>query len=141
MLYRRLADVVVVIHWFLGGFFLLGAFFARQHPWVAFLHVPLAIWVSAAFIKGWTCPLTPLENRLRKAAGEQGYQGNFVDHYLGMSPPPDTATPIKKRPRREVTLGVCFCLFAIVPHAANLGTYRDAIWPPQSKSPSAQNAP
>jgi hypothetical protein len=138
MLYRRLADVVVVIHWLMGGFFLLGAFFARQHAWIASFHVPLAIWVSAAFIMGWTCPLTPLENRLRKAAGERGYQGNFVDHYLGI---PDTATSIKNRRRREVILGVVFCLFAIVPHGANLDKYHDAIWPPQSNPPSAFDAP
>jgi hypothetical protein len=138
MLYRRLADVVVVIHWLMGGFFLLGGCFAREHAWIALFHVPLAIWVSAAFIMGWTCPLTPLENRLRKAAGELGYQGNFVDHYLGI---PDTATPIKNRRRREVIVGVCFCLFAILPHAANLGAYRDAIWPPESNSPNALSAP
>jgi hypothetical protein len=87
---------------------------------------------------GWTCPLTPLENRLRKAAGELGYQGNFVDHYLGI---PDTATPIKNRRRREVILGVFFCLLAIVPHGANVGKYHDAIWPPQSKPTNALSAP
>lgn len=138
MLYRRLADVVVVIHWLIGGFFLLGGFFARQHAWIALFHVPLAIWVSAAFIMGWTCPLTPLENRLRKAAGELGYQGNFADHYLGI---PDTAIPIKNRRRREVILGVSFCLLAIVPHGANLGNYHEAIWPPQSKPLNAFGAP
>ena len=139
MLYRRLADVVVVIHWLISGFFLLGAFFARQHAWIALFHFPLAVCVSVAFIMGWTCPLTPLENRLRKAAGELGYQGSFVDYYLGI--PPDTATPIKNRRRREVILGVFFCLLAIVPHGANLDKYHDAIWPPQSKPPNALSAP
>ena len=28
------------------------------------------------------CPLTPLENRLRRAAGAEGYGEGFVDHYL-----------------------------------------------------------
>lgn len=137
MLYRRLADIVVVIHWLISGFFLLGAFFAREHAWLALFHLPLAIWVTVAFLMGWTCPLTPLENRLRKAAGERGYEGSFVDHYLGM-PPPDTAESIRNRRKREVLLGVFFCLLAILPHGANLDEYRDAIWPPQSK---AQDAP
>jgi hypothetical protein len=141
VLYRRLADFVVVIHWLAGGFFLFGAFFAREHPWIALVHIPLAIWISAAFIMGWTCPLTPLENRLRKAAGERGYQGNFVDHYLGMNSPPDTAVPIKKRRKREVILGAFFCLFASGSHGANLDEYRDAIWPPESKPPREFSAP
>ncbi|MEN8168557.1 MAG: DUF2784 domain-containing protein, partial [Pseudomonadota bacterium] len=30
----------------------------------------------------WICPLTPLEIYLREAAGEAGYSGGFIDHYL-----------------------------------------------------------
>ena len=140
VLYRRLADLVVVVHWLTGGFFLLGAFFSREHPWIALLHIPLAIWVSAAFIFGWTCPLTPLENRLRKAAGERGYHGNFVDHYLGMNLP-DNAVPIQNRRKREVILGGFFCIFAIVSHGANLKEYHDAIWPAESKSSITVSTP
>lgn len=28
------------------------------------------------------CPLTPLENHLRRLGGEAGYQGGFLAHYL-----------------------------------------------------------
>lgn len=31
---------------------------------------------------GWICPLTPLENFFRQAAGDVGYAGGFVEHYL-----------------------------------------------------------
>jgi len=31
---------------------------------------------------GWICPLTPLENRWRTLAGEEGYAGGFVEHYI-----------------------------------------------------------
>ncbi|HKH82054.1 MAG TPA: DUF2784 domain-containing protein [Gemmatimonadales bacterium] len=31
---------------------------------------------------GWICPLTPLENSLRRQAGEAGYSTGFVEHYL-----------------------------------------------------------
>jgi hypothetical protein len=31
---------------------------------------------------GFTCPLTLLENDLRRHAGERGYHGGFIDHYL-----------------------------------------------------------
>lgn len=122
MLYRRLADVVVIIHWALGGLFLLGGFAARETPWIALVHIPLALWVCAAFIMGWTCPLTPLENRLRKAAGERGYEGGFIDHYLGGlvgNPPADSQRP-SKRDRKNKILGIAFCIIALVPYAASV---------------------
>jgi hypothetical protein len=31
---------------------------------------------------GGVCPLTPLENLLRRLGGEAGYGGGFVEHYL-----------------------------------------------------------
>ena len=58
-----------------------------------------------------------------------------------MNSPPDTAVPIKKRRKRDVILGAFFCLFAIISHGANLDEYHDAIWPPESKLPSAFSAP
>jgi hypothetical protein len=139
MLYRRLADVVVIIHWLLGGFFLLGGFWAEDHDWIAVFHIPLAMWVCAAFIMGWTCPLTPLENRLRKAAGERGYEGGFIDHYLGGfagNTPPDGQPPSKSS-RKNKVLGVVFCIVALGPHFARLDRYFDAIRS-ATKTPAAK---
>jgi hypothetical protein len=31
---------------------------------------------------GWICPLTPLENSLRRQAGEAGFEGGFIEHYI-----------------------------------------------------------
>ncbi len=39
-------------------------------------------WGCAVEFLGLPCPLTPLENRLRRAAGDAGYSGGFVEHYL-----------------------------------------------------------
>lgn len=50
--------------------------------WVIYLHFPALIWGVLIEFMGWICPLTPLENSLRKAAGEAGYEGGFVDHYI-----------------------------------------------------------
>ena len=33
-------------------------------------------------IIGGICPLTTVENALRRAAGESGYPGGFVEHYI-----------------------------------------------------------
>jgi hypothetical protein len=33
-------------------------------------------------LAGWICPLTPLENALRARAGQAGYEGGFIEHYV-----------------------------------------------------------
>lgn len=50
--------------------------------WLAWLHLPAAAWAAAIEFSGAICPLTPLENRFRRLAGESGYPGGFVEHYL-----------------------------------------------------------
>ena len=40
------------------------------------------MWGVAVEWFGWFCPLTPLENALRRASGEAGYAGGFVERYL-----------------------------------------------------------
>jgi len=49
---------------------------------VAWIHLPCVLWGAVIELAGWICPLTPLENRLRYAAGGAGYAGGFVEHYL-----------------------------------------------------------
>lgn len=46
------------------------------------IHVPAAIWGALIMFKGWICPLTPVENHLRRAAGQHGYEGGFIEHYI-----------------------------------------------------------
>jgi hypothetical protein len=125
VLYRRLADLILACHALVVIFFVTGGLLSWRYPWVALLHVPLAAWVAAVFIMDWTCPLTPLENRLRRAAGEQGYEGGFVDHYLM----PFVARPKAKGSTRqeEIALGVIFGGVSIAVHALNFAQYRDAI--------------
>lgn len=125
MIYRRLADLVVACHALIVVFFMVGGLLSWRYAWVAVFHIPLAAWVTAVFILDWTCPLTPLENRLRKAAGEQGYEGGFVDHYLM----PFIARPRDKGSTRqeEIGVGVLFGGVSLALHAANFAQYRDAI--------------
>ena len=58
------------------------ALLALRWPRVIWLHVPAVIWGALIEFTGWICPLTPLENRLRRASGEAGYQGDFIAHYI-----------------------------------------------------------
>jgi hypothetical protein len=82
MPYRILADLVVGVHALFVAFVLLGGLLALRWPWVAALHLPAAVWGALIEFQGWICPLTPLEQSLRAAAGEAGYQGGFIEHYL-----------------------------------------------------------
>ncbi len=82
MAYRVLADAVVVLHALFVAFVTFGGLVAVRWPRVAWAQVPCAAYGVAIEIVGWTCPLTPLENRLRALGGEAGYAGGFVEHYL-----------------------------------------------------------
>jgi hypothetical protein len=82
MAYRMLADAIVVLHVCFVLFVMLGGLAVVRWPWVVWLHVPAVCWGVAVEYGRWTCPLTPLENTLRERAGEAGYTGGFVVHYL-----------------------------------------------------------
>jgi hypothetical protein len=82
MIYRVLADAVVVLHLGFVVFAVSGALLVLRWRRVAWLHVPAALWAALIEFMGWVCPLTPLENRLRMLGGASGYGGGFVEHYL-----------------------------------------------------------
>jgi hypothetical protein len=82
MAYRILADLIVGVHALFVAFVVVGGLLALRWPRVAALHLPAAVWGALIELRGWICPLTPLENSLRAAAGQAGYQGGFIEHYL-----------------------------------------------------------
>ncbi|HLG53063.1 MAG TPA: DUF2784 domain-containing protein [Steroidobacteraceae bacterium] len=82
MLYRALADAVLVLHLAFILFVMLGGLLVLRLPWLAWLHLPAAIWGALIEFAGWICPLTPLEKQLRLLAGEEAYRGGFINHYV-----------------------------------------------------------
>lgn len=82
MIYRSLADLVLVVHLAFVLFVVLGGLLVLRWRWVALLHVPAAIWGILIEYTGGICPLTPLENSLRRLGGEAGYSGGFIQHYI-----------------------------------------------------------
>jgi hypothetical protein len=82
VLYRLLANAVVVLHALFIVFVVFGGFLAWRWRWVALIHIPCAIWGVLIEYRGGICPLTPLENALRARAGQEGYAGGFIEHYL-----------------------------------------------------------
>jgi hypothetical protein len=90
--YGMLADLVLIVHLTFIAFVVCGGWLAlrwRRLPWV---HLPTAAWGAGIEFGGWFCPLTPLENWLRRAAGAAGYAGSFVDRYLPGRHPSDSRT-------------------------------------------------
>jgi hypothetical protein len=82
MVYRLLADFVVLLHFAFVLFVVAGALLVLRWRWVAWVHVPAAIWGALIEFAGWICPLTPLEQRLRIMGGSAGYTGGFIEHYI-----------------------------------------------------------
>jgi hypothetical protein len=82
MRYRLAADLLTVAHFAFILFVCLGGLLAVRRLRYAWLHIPAALWGVFVEFSGWICPLTPLEWRLRELAGEAGYRGGFVEHYL-----------------------------------------------------------
>lgn len=82
MVHRALADLLAVAHLAFIGFVVLGGLLAFHRWWLALLHLPAAVWGVFIEVSGGFCPLTPLENELRRLSGSAGYPGGFVEHYL-----------------------------------------------------------
>lgn len=80
--YRLLADALVVLHAAFVVFVVGGSFLVWRKRWVIWLHLPACVWGALIEFYGWICPLTPWEQGLRARAGQVGYSGGFIDHYL-----------------------------------------------------------
>lgn len=80
--YRVLADLVLVAHVAFVVFVVLGGLLVLRWRRLAWAHLPCALWGAWVELAGWVCPLTPLENRLRRAAGGAGYAEGFLTHYV-----------------------------------------------------------
>ena len=76
------ADLLVLIHFGFILFVFLGGLLVWRWPRVMWLHLPAMAWGALIEFVGFICPLTPLENRLRMAAGADVYAGGFVDRYI-----------------------------------------------------------
>ncbi|MBD9484764.1 DUF2784 domain-containing protein [Pseudomonas sp. PDM14] len=82
MIWRLAADGVVLVHLAFILFVLFGGLLVLRWPRLMLLHLPAAAWGFAVEVLHLYCPLTPLENHLRQTAGQAGYDGGFIEHYL-----------------------------------------------------------
>lgn len=110
MLSGLLADAVLVVHGLFIVWAALGAVAVWRWPKLALLHLPALAWAVWIELSGGICPLTPLENSLRRAAGQTGYSGGFIDHYVGGAIYPDGLT----RETQWVIAGVLLTINAVL---------------------------
>jgi hypothetical protein len=115
MIYRVLADAVIVLHCVFVMFAVAGGFayvLWRRAPQV---HLPIVAWGMVVALTDVKCPLTSLENWFWLHASANGYEGGFVAHYLG---------PIVHPVRSDVGLGPAAGVVLI---AINVAVYYSAI--------------
>lgn len=101
MVYRLLADCVMLLHFAYILFAVGGALLVLHRRWWMWLHIPAVVWGVWIEFFSKTCPLTPLENSLRLKAGQEGYSGGFIDHYVARAVYPAGLTT-----RAQILLGV-----------------------------------
>ena len=109
MPYRLFADGVVLLHLAFVVFVVCGGLLVLWRRWMAFVHLPAAVWGVYIEFSGRICPLTPLENRLRVLAGDAGYSGDFVERYL---------MPVLYPPGLRRNVQIALGLFALAVNAA-----------------------
>jgi hypothetical protein len=101
VIFRIAADMLVVLHLGFILFVVLGGLAVLKWGRLAWLHLPAAAWGALIVINGWICPLTPLEHYLRRAGGQAGYSGGFIDHYLM-----PIIYPVGLTRKLQITMGV-----------------------------------
>ncbi|MBN7117786.1 DUF2784 domain-containing protein [Ectopseudomonas oleovorans] len=116
MFWRMAADALVVIHLGFILFVMLGGLLLLRWPSLIWLHVPAVAWGVIVECLHLGCPLTPWENQLRRMAGQAGYDGGFIEHYLI-----PLIYPAGLTPKIQLYLGAIVVL-------VNLSVYAWLIW-------------
>ena len=110
---RILADAVVLVHFGFIVFAALGGLLALRWRWMAAIHLPATSWAIFVEWSASPCPLTPFEKSLRRAAGEAGYPGSFVEHYvLPVIYPPGLTVDL------QLALGTLLLIFNVAVYIA-----------------------
>jgi len=125
--FRFLADLIVLLHVAFVLFVVLGGLLALRWPAVPWVHLPAALWGAWIEVSGGVCPLTPLENALRRRAGEAAYGGDFIGRYVLPVLYPHALT-------RRIQL-----LLAMVVVGVNVGVYW-YVWVSRSSPTRARSA-
>lgn len=81
-LYALAADVVLALHAVIALFAVLGGLLVPLLPALVYLHIPIVLWSGIVNLADWTCPLTPLEQNLRKRSQQASFDTGWIQHYI-----------------------------------------------------------
>jgi hypothetical protein len=126
---RAIADAIVALHALFVIFAFLGGALVLRWPRIAIAHLPAVAWAAWVELSGTICPLTPLENEWRRAAGTAGYEGGFIEHYVV-----PVLYPAELTPRVQIALGLALI-------AVNVSFYASAWWRASRRTRSSQGRP
>jgi hypothetical protein len=84
---RIAADLIVVLHLSFVLFVVLGGLLVLRWRRLAFLHAPAVVWGVTIEWAGWICPLTPLENFLRRRSGGVALALNLLVYWRAFRKP------------------------------------------------------
>jgi hypothetical protein len=74
------------------------------------------VWGALIEFTGWICPLTPWDQVLRLKAGQAGYTGGFVEHYVLPILYPAELTQAVQVVLGLLVIGVNVAIYAFVGH-------------------------
>ena len=109
-----LATLAVAAHVAFIAFVVLGGLFVLRWRKLLYLHIAAVIWAVYVEWSGAICPLTPLENTLRAAAGLEPYAGDFVAEYVFPLLYPDGLTRRAQLVIGVAVLAVNGCVYAVL---------------------------
>jgi hypothetical protein len=109
-----LATLVVLAHVAFVLFVAIGGLFVLRWRRLSYVHLVAVAWAVYVEWSGAICPLTPLENDLRAAAGLGAYAGDFVAEYVFPLLYPDGLTRPAQLVIGTVVLAINACVYAVV---------------------------
>ena len=109
-----LATLVVAAHVAFVAFVVIGGLFVLRWRKLLYLHLAAVVWAVYVEWSGAICPLTPLENSLRAAAGLEAYAGDFVAEYVFPVLYPEGLTRGAQLAIGTAVLAVNGCIYAVL---------------------------
>lgn len=79
---RFFAEAVMLLHFVVLAFLLVGGFLAWRWRWVIYPHVAMGMWAVLSLSTPIICPITVWENHFRGLAGMPLLETGFIDHYI-----------------------------------------------------------
>ena len=82
MIYRILADIILILHFCFVLFVIFGGLAVLYRRRIMWLHLLALGWGMLVEFLHLPCPLTTLEKYLTQMGGAETYAGNFIEYYI-----------------------------------------------------------